>query len=124
MDLAPFFEPLVVAYQAGTLPPTTLRDVAERAGCSVATVSRYAASHTFPFQGEAVPCKALFTSALQGESGAVSSRLAREAIRAILDAAPGVSDQVVSDLLWSQYGVRCARRTVNKYRSEDPHLSV
>lgn len=123
LDLAPFLASLEDAYRAGTLPPATFRDVAERAGCSVATVSRFVQGYSFPGpSGEAVPGRALFTSSLQSEDGEASSHVTRGIIASMVAASHPIrlSDQAVSDRLWSLHGIRCARRTVAKYRAGSP----
>lgn len=113
------FQGLQDRFNAGTLEPLTMANVATLAGCSLATVSRYAAAHSFTGPNGPVPCKALFSSALATAEGAdVASRDVRALIQAIVAAAPGpMSDQAVSDALLTVHGVRCARRTVNKYRN-------
>lgn len=120
-ELANVFQELVGQYLAGELPPVTLRTVAERAGCSIATVSRYAATRSFDTPEGALPYKALFNSALrtaEGE-GDVGSHHVKALIASMVEQArPNhLSDQAVTDRLLEQYGIRCARRTVNKYRS-------
>lgn len=121
------------------LRPLRMKDVAERIGVNESTISRMANGKYLRCQWGVFEIKYFFSSQVETEgapagqpglpeSGQVQEGLSKEGSKVILKElleehqrqAPGskpLSDQKLSDLL-AQRGIRLARRTVAKYRSE------
>lgn len=101
------------------LKTLTLKTVAETIGVHETTVSRLTQNKYVDTDWGLLPMKYFFsqgvTSSQDGES--ISRNAVKEMIAEILKEHPGLSDQKVSDALLAK-GIKCARRTVNKYRSE------
>lgn len=102
------------------LKPMTLKDVAQVIGVHETTISRLAQAKWVETDWGLFQLKSFFTQGVQsatedGES--VSRNVVKEHIANILKDNPKLSDQKVSDKLL-EIGIKCARRTVSKYRSE------
>ena len=105
------------------LGPLTLKDVAEEVKVHETTVSRIANAKYMQTEWGIFPIKYFFSNSISGP-GSIGSRFSKggvkETIREILEGDTGgkrLSDQKISDLLAKQ-GIKIARRTVAKYRSE------
>lgn len=102
------------------LKTMTLRDVAERIGVHEATMSRLAQSKYIETDFGLFQLKYFFSQgvpAASDSSETVSRNVVKEMIREIISEKGALSDQKISDLLLEK-GVKCARRTVSKYRAE------
>ncbi len=105
-------------YGPKALKPMTLKDVANEVGVHETTMSRLAQSKYIETDWGTIPLKSLFTQGVQtSQDGDLSRTAVKEIIKEILSANPKLSDQKVSDALLEK-GIKCARRTVNKYRTE------
>lgn len=106
------------------LVPLTLKDVANEIDVSEATVSRIANRKYIQTEYGLFELRHFFTNSISG-SGSTGSRFSKEGVKEIIreileqESREGksLSDQKISDLL-AQRGIKLARRTVNKYRSE------
>ena len=98
----------------------TLKDVAERIGVHETTMSRLAQSKWVDTDWGLFQLKYFFTqgvsSAQPGEQ-TVSRNVVKDMIKEIIQEKGALSDQKISDLLLEK-GIKCARRTVGKYRTE------
>lgn len=104
---------------AADLRPMVLREVAERAGYDISTISRVSNSKYIETDFGVIAVKDLFTSAIQtGEGESISNTAVQEALREIIeseDKSNPLSDDALSEILKSK-GFPVARRTVAKYR--------
>ena len=104
-----------------TAAPMTLRDVAERMGVHVSTVSRTIRGKYVQCVRGVLPIKSLFSQTLGSvEEGARSGDEARAAISRLIaaeDKSEPLSDQQLSEALKSD-GISISRRTVAKYREQ------
>ncbi len=102
------------------LKTMTLKDVAERIGIHETTMSRLAQSKWVDTDWGLFQLKYFFTqgvsSAQPGEQ-TVSRNVVKDMIKEIIQEKGALSDQKISDLLLEK-GIKCARRTVGKYRTE------
>ena len=102
------------------LKTMTLKDVAERIGVHETTMSRLAQSKWVDTDWGLFQLKYFFTqgvsSAQPGEQ-TVSRNVVKDMIKEIIQEKGALSDQKISDLLLEK-GIKCARRTVGKYRTE------
>lgn len=103
------------------LRPMTLKDVAERIGVDISTVSRVTGSKYVQTAYGTYPLKFFFSSQFVTDSGdELSSRRVKAKLRDILEAedkkAP-LSDQLLAQKL-AEEGFPIARRTVAKYREQ------
>lgn len=102
------------------LKTMTLKDVAERIGVHETTMSRLAQSKWVDTDWGLFQLKYFFTqgvsSAQPGEQ-TVSRNVVKDMIKEIIQKKGALSDQKISDLLLEK-GIKCARRTVGKYRTE------
>jgi RNA polymerase sigma-54 factor len=106
------------------LVPLTLKDIARELEVSEATVSRVTNGKYIQTEWGIFELKHFFSNSVAG-SGSGGSRYSKggvkEIVREILEqhsaSGKALSDQKVADLL-AQRGIRIARRTVAKYRSE------
>ena len=104
--------------------PLTLKDVATEIDVSEATVSRIANRKYIQTEFGLFELRHFFTNSISG-SGSSGSRFSKEGVKEVIreileqESREGksLSDQKISDLL-AQRGIKLARRTVNKYRSE------
>ena len=102
------------------LKTMTLKDIAERIGVHETTMSRLAQSKWVDTDWGLYQLKYFFSQGVQTTSGSqesVSRNVVKDMIAEIIAENGALSDQKISDLLLSR-GVKCARRTVSKYRSE------
>ena len=102
------------------LKTMTLRDIAERIGVHETTMSRLAQSKWVDTDWGLYQLKYFFSQGVSTTSGSqesVSRNVVKDMIAEIIAENGALSDQKISDLLLSR-GVKCARRTVSKYRSE------
>lgn len=101
------------------LRPMVLKDVAERAGYDISTISRVSNSKYIETDFGIIAVKDLFTSAIQtGDGETISQTAVQDALRELIDAEDKrnpLSDDALSELLKSK-GFPVARRTVAKYR--------
>lgn len=102
------------------LKALTLKDIAQVIGVHETTMSRLAQSKWVDTDWGLFQLKYFFsqgvkTASEDGES--VSRNVVKEMIAEILKENPKLSDQKISDKLLEK-GVKCARRTVGKYRAE------
>lgn len=105
------------------LQPLTLKNVAEEVQVHETTVSRISNAKYMQTEWGIFPIKYFFTNSISG-SGSTGSRFSKEGVKAIIkeileedNSKKQLSDQKISDLLKLQ-GIKIARRTVAKYRSE------
>ena len=98
----------------------TLRDIADRIGVHETTMSRLAQSKWVDTDWGLFQMKYFFTQGVQSTSDgseSVSRNVVKDMIAEIVAENGSLSDQKISDILLSR-GIRCARRTVGKYRGE------
>ncbi len=98
----------------------TLRDIAEVIGVHETTMSRLAQSKWVDTDWGLFQMKYFFSqgvSSTSGDQGSVSRNVVKDMIAEIVAENGSLSDQKISDMLLSR-GIKCARRTVGKYRSE------
>jgi len=105
------------------LLPLTLKNVAEEVQVHETTVSRISNAKYMQTEWGIFPIKYFFTNSISG-SGSTGSRFSKEGVKATIkelleedNSKKQLSDQKISDLLKLQ-GIKIARRTVAKYRSE------
>jgi RNA polymerase sigma-54 factor len=102
------------------LKPLTLRDVALGLGMHESTISRVTSSKYLSCSHGIFSFRFLFSSALQGGLGSVSSTSVKNTIKKIVteeDSHKPLSDQYIAEML-KKNGITIARRTVAKYREE------
>ena len=102
------------------LKTMTLRDIAEKIGVHETTMSRLAQSKWVDTDWGLFQLKYFFSQGVATTSGnqeSVSRNVVKDMIAEIIAENGALSDQKISDLLLSR-GVKCARRTVSKYRGE------
>lgn len=101
------------------LRPMILKDIADRTGLDVSTISRVVNSKYVQTQFGIVLLKSLFSEAMQTESGEeVSSYEIKNILRQCIDEEEKrhpLTDETLMDILNAK-GYRIARRTVAKYR--------
>ena len=101
------------------LRPMILKDIADRTGLDVSTISRVVNSKYVQTQFGIILLKSLFSEAMQTESGEeVSSYEIKHILRQCIDGEDKrhpLTDETLMDILNSK-GYRIARRTVAKYR--------
>ena len=104
-----------------TMRPMILKDVAERTGLDISTVSRVANSKFVQTEFGTYRLKYFFSESLSTDSGEeVSTREVKEILSNLIDAEDKhkpVSDDFLTDLL-NEKGYNIARRTVAKYREQ------
>jgi len=104
-----------------SLVPMTLKDVAERVGVSLSTISRVSNEKYADTPWGIFPLKHFFTqsSNVGAEGASVSHKSVTEALREIIAAEPPqkpyIDDEIVA--LMRGRGYECSRRTIAKYRS-------
>ena len=102
------------------LKTMTLKDIAEKIEVHETTMSRLAQSKWVDTDWGLFQLKYFFSqgvSTTSGDQKSVSRNVVKDMIAEIIAENGALSDQKISDLLLSR-GVKCARRTVGKYRSE------
>ncbi len=102
------------------LKTMTLKDIAERIDVHETTMSRLAQSKWVDTDWGLFQLKYFFSQGVAttaGDQSSVSRNVVKDMIAEIIAENGALSDQKISDLLLSR-GVKCARRTVGKYRSE------
>ncbi|MBQ3316319.1 MAG: RNA polymerase factor sigma-54 [Spirochaetales bacterium] len=102
------------------LKTMTLKDIAEKIGVHETTMSRLAQSKWVDTDWGLFQLKYFFTqgvSTTSGDQASVSRNVVKDMIAEIISENGALSDQKISDMLLSR-GIKCARRTVGKYRSE------
>ncbi len=101
------------------LRPMILKDIADRTGLDVSTISRVVNSKYIQTQFGIIPLKQLFSEAMQTDSGEeVSSYEIKNILQQCIgeeDKRKPLTDEVLMDIL-NQKGYHIARRTVAKYR--------
>ncbi len=103
------------------LRPMILKDIAERIGMDISTVSRVASSKSIQTDFGIFPLKYFFSEGISTDSGEeVSSREVKQIIKELIDAeekSKPFSDEKIEEIL-NQKGYNIARRTVAKYREQ------
>ena len=103
------------------LNPLTMRQVSEKAGCDISTVSRVVSSKYIQTNAGIYSLKEFFSAGFIDKSGEdVSSRKVKVIIKEIIDAedkTKPLSDGAISKKL-AERGMNVARRTVAKYREQ------
>jgi RNA polymerase sigma-54 factor len=104
-----------------SLRPMILKDVAEKTGLDMSTVSRVSNSKYVQTQWGIFPLRYFFSDSYMTESGEeLSTRQIKAALRELVDSEDKhdpLSDDQISDELARQ-GFPIARRTVGKYRQQ------
>jgi RNA polymerase sigma-54 factor len=105
------------------LKPLTLKDIAGEVGVHEATVSRITSAKYVQTEWGIFSLKHFFSNSIAGP-GSAGSRFSKEGVKEIIreiieqeGGEKGLSDQKIVEIL-SNRGIRLARRTVAKYRSE------
>jgi RNA polymerase sigma-54 factor len=116
-----FQQPYFISGDTDLLKPMILKQVAEKAGVDISTVSRATANKYAETEFGMVSLKQLFTEGVHNTEGkVVSNRIIRDQIAAIItgeDKHQPYTDQQLTDVL-KQNGIIIARRTVTKYREQ------
>lgn len=107
------------------LSPLRMKDVADEIGVHEATVSRIASSKYLQCEWGIFEIRYFFTTAVASTSASDGSseikdhskESVKEELRLLIEKEGSLSDQKLSDLL-AQKGIKIARRTVAKYRTE------
>ena len=103
------------------MKPMILKDIAERTGLDISTVSRVANSKYVQTEFGTIPLKFFFSEALSTDSGEeVSSREVKKILSDLIGAESKkkpISDQNLTKIL-NDKGYNIARRTVAKYREQ------
>ncbi|HHU97943.1 MAG: RNA polymerase factor sigma-54 [Bacteroidota bacterium] len=103
------------------LKPMILKDVAERTGFDISTISRVSNSKYVQTNGAIYPLKFFFSEAMQTSDGEdISSREVKAALRECVegeDPSRPYTDEQLTQLL-NEKGYVIARRTVAKYREQ------
>jgi RNA polymerase sigma-54 factor len=105
----------------GQLRPLTMKAVAEQLELHESTIARTVNGKYVDCPRGLLPLRSFFTNAYTSTEGsAVSSSSVKDLVRDIIgqeDKAKPLSDDAISNLI-KQRGIKCARRTVAKYRKE------
>jgi RNA polymerase sigma-54 factor len=103
------------------LRPMILKDIADRVGMDISTISRVANSKSIQTEFGIFPLKYFFSEGISTESGEdVSSREVKNALKELIDnenKKKPLSDDKLEKLL-NEKGYQIARRTVAKYREQ------
>ena len=103
------------------LKPMILKDIAERIGMDISTISRVASSKSIQTDFGIYSLKHFFSEGISTQSGEdVSSREVKNKLRALIDQedkSKPLSDDKIEKLL-NEEGYNIARRTVAKYREQ------
>lgn len=97
----------------------TLKDIADEVGVHETTISRLSQSKYVDTDFGILPMKYFFSQGVSSSDGeeAVSRNAVKDMIANIIKEKGSISDQKISDILLEQ-NIKCARRTVSKYRKE------
>ena len=103
------------------LKPMVLKDIAERTGFDISTISRVVNSKYIETHFGIYPLKYFFSEGLENQVGEeVSTRELKKALRECVDAEdkrkPLTDDQLVAEM--NKRGYKVARRTIAKYRDQ------
>ena len=103
------------------LKPMVLKDIAERTGFDISTISRVVNSKYIETHFGIFPLKYFFSEGLENQEGEeVSTRELKKALRECVDAEdkrrPLTDDQLVAEM--NKRGYKVARRTIAKYRDQ------
>ena len=103
------------------LRPMVLKDIAERTGFDISTISRVVNSKWIETHFGIFPLKYFFSEGLENSDGEeVSTREIKKALREMVDGEdkhnPLTDDELVDRL--SAKGYKVARRTIAKYRAQ------
>lgn len=115
-------EPFFLSGDASELRPMVLRDIAERVGHDISTISRITSEKYVQTDYGIYPLKFFFSEATRsGEEGQeVAARSVKERLRSLIDhedkANPLTDEELVTQL--TQEGFPVARRTIAKYRTQ------
>ncbi len=104
----------------GRLEPLTMKDVAQELGLHESTVSRCLRDKYVDTPFGVFPCRSFFSSRVRADDRDVSQYQVKRLIQAMIQSEdPGspLADQEIAEEL-SKRGVRVARRTIAKYRSQ------
>ncbi|MDW8286403.1 MAG: RNA polymerase factor sigma-54 [Bacteroidota bacterium] len=105
----------------GHLKPMILKDVAERIGMDISTVSRVVSGKYVQTEFGTFPLKYFFSEGLETESGEeISNREVKNLIKELIeqeDKRNPLSDDKIAEILVKR-GLKIARRTVTKYREQ------
>ena len=100
------------------LRPITMRQLAEKLGISMSTVSRTAQNKYIQFQGRIIPIRSFFVAAIPSDS-TTSTHAIKQRMQGLIDSedptAP-LSDEALR-LALSALGIDISRRAIAKYRS-------
>ena len=102
------------------LHPMKLRDIAERTGMDISTISRVSNSKYVDTEYGILPLKFFFSNRFTQEGSEVSSLKIKSIIKNLIaseDKENALSDQAITEILKKQ-GYNIARRTIAKYREE------
>ena len=104
-----------------SLRPMVLKDIAEKTGFDISTISRVVNSKYVETHFGIFPLKYFFSEGLENSEGEeISTREIKKELRALVDAEdkqnPLTDDELVDAL--SEKGYKVARRTVAKYRAQ------
>lgn len=103
------------------LKPMVLKDIAEKTGFDISTISRVVNSKYIETHFGIYPLKFFFSEGLENQEGEeVSTRELKKALRECVDAEdkhkPLTDDQLVAEM--NKHGYKVARRTIAKYRDQ------
>ena len=103
------------------LKPMVLKDIAEKTGFDISTISRVVNSKYIETHFGIYPLKYFFSEGLENQDGEeVSTRELKKALRECVDAEnkrkPLTDDQLVAEM--NKRGYKVARRTIAKYRDQ------
>ena len=103
------------------LKPMVLKDIAERTGFDISTISRVVNSKYIETHFGIFPLKYFFSEGLENQEGVeVSTRELKKALRECVDnedkRKPLTDDQLVAEM--GKKGYKVARRTIAKYRDQ------
>ncbi len=103
------------------LRPMVLKDIAEKTGFDISTISRVVNSKYIETHFGIIPLKYFFSEGLENQEGEeVSTRELKNALRECVDGEdknrPLTDDQLVSEM--NKRGYKVARRTIAKYRDQ------
>ena len=103
------------------MKPMILKDIADRTGLDISTVSRVANSKYVQTEFGTIPLKFFFSESLSTEAGEeVSTREVKKILSdliAVENKRKPISDQKLTEIL-NERGYNIARRTVAKYREQ------
>ncbi|AHM60516.1 RNA polymerase, sigma 54 subunit, RpoN [Flammeovirgaceae bacterium 311] len=103
------------------LRPMILKDIADRVGMDISTISRVASSKSVQTEFGVLPLKYFFSEGISTESGEdVSSREVKQVLKDMIDGEnkkKPLSDDKLEKML-NEKGYQIARRTVAKYREQ------